>query len=96
MSDKGVKMNDEYKPVNYRPAYRSTENLIRNGYIRVKTTQVVVEEPLPKAKKQAAATTAKTPVKKRSTSVPKTKNNVTKEKKAVAPKTENEVTTAIE
>ncbi len=86
MGDKGVKMNDEYKPVNYRPAYRSTENLIRNGYIRVKTTQVVVEEPLPNTKKQAAATTAKTPAKKRSTSVPKTKNNVTKAEKAVMPK----------
>lgn len=56
LAEKGVKVNEDYKPVNYRPAYRSTDNLIRNGYIRVKTTQTVIEEtPQPKEKKQSTA-----------------------------------------
>lgn len=67
LAERGVKIDDGYKPVNYRPVYRSTENLIRNGYIRVRTTQVTTEEPQQKpskAKKQSvsdktAATTAK-------------------------------------
>lgn len=73
LAEKGVKLNEDYKPVNYRPAYRSTDNLIRNGYIRVKTTQIAVEEqskpketkktPTSKSKKTSAS---KTQTKKRS------------------------------
>lgn len=55
LAEKGVKVNEDYKPVNYRPAYRSTDNLIRNGYIRVKTTQTVVEEAPKEVKKPTAA-----------------------------------------
>ncbi len=56
LGDKGIKVNEDYKPVNYRPAYRSTDNLIRNGYIKVKTLQVATEEQTsqPKAKKPSA------------------------------------------
>lgn len=65
LAERGVKMMPDYKPVNYRPVYRSTDNLIRNGYIRVKTTQSLVDE--------AAATKAK-PTKK----VPSAKTKGTK------------------
>lgn len=53
LSEKGIKVNEDYKPVNFRPAYRSTENLIRGGYIKVKTTQVTVETPQAKQTKRS-------------------------------------------
>lgn len=72
LSEKGVKVNDEYKPVNYRPTYRSTENLIRGGYIKVKTTQVTVETPpTSSAKKQPAPKKQSTTATKKRTAVPK-------------------------
>ena len=62
LAENGAVINADYKPVNYRPVYRSTENLIRNGYIRVKTTTVTqsAEESVKysKARAKVAATTA--------------------------------------
>lgn len=58
LSERGVKIDENYKPVNYRPAYSSTENLINNGFIRTKVTQVVTEETVQKptkAKKHPAS-----------------------------------------
>lgn len=67
----GVAENAEYKPINFRPVYKSTENLINKGYIKVKTTVVeptqetkpsVRKAPARKAAgeaKKAAATVAK-------------------------------------
>ncbi|MCM1195130.1 MAG: hypothetical protein NC099_01445 [Corallococcus sp.] len=41
-AEAGLTENPDYKQVNYRPPYRSTENLIKKGYIHAKTTVVVV------------------------------------------------------
>ncbi len=43
-AEKGVKANADYKTVNYRLPYVSTENLIKQGYIRTKTTTVAVKK----------------------------------------------------
>lgn len=71
LSEKGIKINEDYKPVNFRPTYRSTENLIRGGHIKVKTTQVTVEETPAKqpakrsaGKSSGAKSTKKTAAKK--------------------------------
>ena len=61
----GLRENEEYQPINFRPVYKSTDNLIKKGYIKVKTT--VVETPADSKKtavkstrvKKVAATTAK-------------------------------------
>ena len=37
-AEHGLKENGDYVPVNYRPAYKSTENLIKKGYIHASTT----------------------------------------------------------
>ena len=58
LSEKGVKINEEHKPINYRPSYRSTENLINGGYIKVKTTQIIVEEPQTKTSKRSKTSTS--------------------------------------
>lgn len=70
-AEMGLKENETYQPINFRPIYKSTENLIKKGYIRVKTTvaEVPVGEKRP-AKKSAsnkvAATTSTTKAKKAS------------------------------
>lgn len=62
LTENGLKVNEDYKYVNFRPVYKSTENLIKKGFIRAKTT--IVETPttevVKKVSKKAAATTAKT------------------------------------
>lgn len=73
LSEKGIKINEEHKPVNYRPAYRSTENLIKGGYIKVKTTQITVEQPQTKPKRSKTSADGKTS-KKKVTAVKKTNN----------------------
>lgn len=73
LSEKGIKINEEHKPVNYRPAYRSTENLIKGGYIKVKTTQITVEQPQTKPKRSKTSADGKTS-KKKVTAVKKTDN----------------------
>lgn len=66
LTEHGLKVNEDYKFVNFRPVYKSTENLIKKGFIRAKTT--VVETPttevVKKVVKKAAATTAKAPARK--------------------------------
>lgn len=39
-SEHGVVENPDYVPTNFRPAYKSTENLIKKGYIHASTTVV--------------------------------------------------------
>lgn len=67
LAEKGVKVTPDYKPVNYRPVYRSTDNLIRNGYIRVKTSVTSFDDAAGKAQSEkqakAAATKAAAPKK---------------------------------
>lgn len=36
-AEHGMTENPDYQPVNYRPAYKSTENLIKKGYIHAST-----------------------------------------------------------
>ena len=72
LSEKGVKINEEYKPINYRPSYRSTENLINGGYIKVKTTQVIVEEPQTKTSKRSKTSTNNRTSKKSASALKKT------------------------
>ena len=43
-AEKGIAENHDYKPANFRPAYRSTENLIKKGYIHASNTAVADEE----------------------------------------------------
>ncbi len=62
LSEKGLTVNPDYKFVNFRPVYKSTENLINKGFIRAKT--IIVETPTTekiakKATKKVAATSAK-------------------------------------
>ena len=35
-AEAGISENAEYRPINFRPVYKSTDNLISKGYIRVK------------------------------------------------------------
>lgn len=39
-AEHGMVENADYTPTNYRPAYKSTENLIKKGYIHASTTQI--------------------------------------------------------
>lgn len=67
LAERSVKVNADYKPVNYRPVYRSTDNLIRNGFIRVKTLQAPFDEAAARAqeeRKAKAAATKAAPAKK--------------------------------
>lgn len=71
LTGKGLVVNEDYKYVNFRPVYKSTENLIKKGFIRAKTT--VVETPTTetvtrKVSKKAAATTARKSAPKKSES----------------------------
>lgn len=77
LAEKGVKARADYKPVNYRLSYRCTENLIRKGYIRVKTTIIPITEPTEAAQeeKQAKITAAaKLPSRKKRQIPPPKKN----------------------
>lgn len=38
-AEHGLAENAEYAPINFRPAYKSTENLIKKGYIHASTNQ---------------------------------------------------------
>lgn len=39
-AERNLKENEAYKPTNFRPAYQSTENLIKKGYVHASTTTV--------------------------------------------------------
>lgn len=43
-AEKGIAENPDYKPTNFRPAYRTTENLIKKGYIHASNSATTDEE----------------------------------------------------
>lgn len=58
-AEAGIPENAEYKPINFRPVYKSTDNLINKGYIRVKTAVAeTVTEVKPNGRKPVARKTS--------------------------------------